>query len=143
MSTLDKLFSGMRASATGLASERVRLDVIAENIANARNTRSSSGGPYRRKIVHFEPILREYQNGLNGVEGVRAARVSEDFESPMTKIHDPAHPDADEDGFVQYPNVNAVLEMADMVTAMRSYQSNLSVQETFTRLAERALQLAR
>lgn len=143
MSSVHQLFSGMRASASGLSSERIRLDIIAENIANARNTHSSTGGPYRRKIVHFEPILREHLNGMNSVEGVRAAKITRDEKTPMTKIHDPAHPDADADGFVQYPNVNAVLEMSDMVTAMRSYQSNLSMQESFNKMAERALLLAR
>ena len=143
MTTIDRLFSGMRAASSGLSAERTRLDVIAENIANARNTRASDGGAYRRKLVVFEPLLKQQESGLTTIEGVRAAKVVQDFRSPMTKIHDPSHPDADEEGFVQYPNVNAILEMADMVTAMRAYQSNLQLQENFSDMAERALSIAR
>lgn len=140
---MDRLFSGMRSAASALSAERLRLDVIAENIANARNTRTASGGPYLRKVVHFQPILRRTMDGAEVTEGVRAARVVADTKTPLTSVHDPSHPDADATGTVHYPNVNSVLEMADMVSAVRSYQSNLALQEVFLRMAERALELAR
>jgi flagellar basal-body rod protein FlgC len=143
MNGIDRLFSGMRSAASGLTAERVRIDVIAENIANARTTRTSDGGPYRRKQVVFEPLLARADDGGVQAEGVRAAKVVRDFDSPFERILDPSHPDADGEGMVAYPNVNAVLEMADLITAMRAYEANLTVQENFVRMAERALELAR
>jgi len=142
MTSLDSLFSGMRSASTGLTSERLRLDVIAENIANARNTRTADGGPYRRKVVHFEPILRQALAGEHAV-GVNTTKVEPDMKTPFTEIFEPAHPDANSEGMVAYPNVNAIMEMADMVTAMRAYESNLTVQEMFVKMSERALTLAR
>ncbi len=143
MNTLDRFFTGMRISATGLAAERTRIDVIAENIANARTTRTSDGGPYRRKLVLFEPLLQRIVGGEERVEGVLATRVVLDRSTDFERILDPSHPDAGPDGMVAYPNVNTVLEMADLITALRAYEANLTAQENFVRMAERALELAR
>ncbi len=143
MSALDRLFTGMRISATGLAAERTRIDVIAENIANARTTRTPEGGPYQRKLVLFEPILQRIAGGEERVEGVLATRVMRDRSTDFERILDPSHPDAGPDGMVAYPNVNTVLEMADLITALRAYEANLTAQENFVRMAERALELAR
>ena len=143
MSGLQRLFSGMRASSTGLAAERVRIDVIAENIANARTTRTAEGGPYRRKVVRFEPLLREVAGGRQRTVGVRAASIEHDYRTPFDVIPDPGHPDADANGFVRYPNISSVMEMTDLITAMRAYEANLNVQQNFMQMAERALQLAR
>jgi len=142
MEGIGRLFSGMRTSATGLSAERVRIDVIAENLANAETTRTPDGGPYRRKVVHFEPILRRAENGAMRSAGVRVARVSADTRTPLERVFDPTHPDAGPDGFVAMPNVNATREMADLITAMRAYEANLSAQEAFVRMAERALRMA-
>ncbi len=145
MSGIDRLFSGMRTSASGLTAERTRIDVIAENIANARTTRTADGTPYCRKMVIFEPLLRKAiagQRQLPG-EGVRPPRIVPDMKSPFEEIEDITHPHADENGIVRYPNVNTVMEMADLITAMRSYEANLTAQENFVRMAERALELAR
>ena len=139
---IEQLFTGLRVSSSGLRAERMRMDVIAENIANARTTRTPDGGPYRRKVVHFESILRESGNGASRAGGIRA-EVAEDHESGMVRILDPGHPDADADGMVTFPNVNTVMEMADLITAMRAYEANLTAQENFVRMAERALELAR
>jgi flagellar basal-body rod protein FlgC len=142
MSGTDGFFSGMRISASGLSAERERMDVIAENLANARTTRTPEGGPYRRKVVLFEPLLAEVE-GEERALGVRASRVDVDSATDFERVLDPGHPDAGPDGIVLYPNVNTVMEMADLITAMRAYEANLTAQENFTRMAERALDLLR
>lgn len=142
MSGTDGFFSGMRIAATGLTAERERMDVIAENLANARTTRTPEGGPYRRKVVLFEPLLSEIE-GEERTLGVQASRVDVDSASDFERVLDPGHPDAGPDGIVLYPNVNTVMEMADLITAMRAYEANLTAQENFTRMAERALDLLR
>jgi flagellar basal-body rod protein FlgC len=142
MSGMEKLFSGMRASASGLAAERVRIDVIARNIANAEVTKTPEGGPYRRQLVRFEPMLQKEEDGTHSRGGVRVSGVVEDSSTPFEVLHDPGHPDADEHGNVLLPNVNTTREMADMITAMRAYEANLNAQDGFVRMAERALRLA-
>jgi flagellar basal-body rod protein FlgC len=142
MSGSDGFFTGMRIAASGLSAERERMDVIAENLANARTTRTPEGGPYRRKVVLFEPLLSEVE-GEERAAGVKAARVSVDAATEFERVLDPGHPDAGPDGIVLYPNVNTVMEMADLITAMRAYEANLTAQENFTRMAERALDLLR
>jgi flagellar basal-body rod protein FlgC len=144
MQGFDGFFTGMRIAASGLRAERERMDVIAENLANARTTRTPEGGPYRRKVVLFEPILSEAE-GEDGerTEGVKATRVGVDRVTDFERVLDPGHPDAGPDGMVVYPNVNTVMEMADLITAMRAYEANLTAQENFVRMAERALELLR
>lgn len=143
MSGIEKLFSGMRASASGLAAERVRIDVIARNIANASVTKMPDGsGPYRRQVVHFAPMMVRRSEGPPLSAGVRVSRVGDDLSAPFERIRDPGHPDADADGMVTMPNVNTTREMADMITAMRAYEANINAQDTFVRMAERALRLA-
>jgi flagellar basal-body rod protein FlgC len=142
MDGISKLFAGMRAAATGLSAERIRIDVIARNIANAQTTRTPEGGPYRRQLVHFEPILRRAADGSIRAAGVRVASIQDDLRTPFERIFDPGHPDADAEGFVLMPNVNATREMADLITAVRAYEANLTVQESFLQMAERALRLA-
>ena len=143
MGRLDQLFSTLRTSASGLAAERVRVGVIAENIAGARITKTPEGGPYRRKVVVFEPLMRKHGVGESSAVGVRATRIENDTNSPFEDVHDPSHPDADENGNVRMPNVNPLKEMADMIGSMRSYEANLSAQENFLRMAQRALDIAR
>lgn len=140
---MDALFRGMRISSTGLSAERTRIDTIADNLANAQTTRTPDGGPYRRQVVAFEPILQQTADGSVVGRGVRVSGVVPDTETPFERIPDPGHPDADADGFVSYPNVNATREMADLITAVRAYEANLAVKEVFERMATRALELAR
>jgi flagellar basal-body rod protein FlgC len=142
MDTANGFFTGMRICASGLTAERERMDVIAENLANSRTTRTAEGGPYRRKMVLFEPILARVE-GADRAQGVRATRVEVDRVTDFERVLDPGHPDAGADGMVTYPNVNTVMEMADLITAMRAYEANLTAQENFTRMAERALDLLR
>jgi flagellar basal-body rod protein FlgC len=143
MSAIDKLFTGLRISASGLSAERARMDVIAENMANARTTRTAEGGAYRRKMVVFEPILGRDEAGRTRSLGVRAAQVVEDHVTPMEIISDPGNPDADAAGNVELPNVNTLREMADLITSMRAYEAGISMQEAMFRSATRALELAR
>jgi flagellar basal-body rod protein FlgC len=140
MSGLDHLFAPMRIASSGLNAERARIDVISENIANARTTRTTEGGPYRRKFVIFEPLTAR---GGRPTGGVRVASVQRDLKTPTERILDPSHPDADEHGMIEIPNINTVREMADLMTALRAYEANLTVQEASMRAAERALELAR
>jgi flagellar basal-body rod protein FlgC len=144
MSGLDSFFTTLRTAASGLSSERVRIDTIAENISGAQVTRTPEGGPYRRKQVVFEPLLTRGPNGQSSVRGVRAARIEYDTQTDFIEVFDPSHVDADPvTGKVLMPNVNTLSEMADLITAMRAYEANLTVQEGFVRSAERALELAR
>ncbi len=145
MSSIRNLFSGFRATASGLSAERARIDTISKNIANANTTRmpgSVEPQPYRRQVVHFEPILRELSNGASVSEGVRVSKIEGDFKTPFEEISDPTHPDANADGIVRLPNVNTMKEMADLMTAVRAYEANLKAQDIFVQMAERALRQA-
>ena len=139
MEGIGKLFGGFQSAASGLAAERARVDVIARNLANAQTTSTPEGGPYRRQVVRFEPLLARASNGKLEARGVRVAGVEQDTSTPFQRVFDPTHPDADEQGFVSLPNVNTAMEMADLITAMRAYEANAVMQETFVQMAERAL----
>lgn len=147
--SMDSILSGMQISASGLASERVRMEVAANNIANINSTRTADGGPYRRQRVTFasamEPMMGSVGksgNSVDSLKGVRVVGVTSD-NSPMPIIFDPGHPDADQDGNVRLPNVKLPMEMVDLVTASRAYEANLKSMETFRQLAEQALALLR
>ncbi len=143
MSGIRDLFSGMRASSSALAAERTRIDVISKNIANAEVTRMPDGsGPYRRQVVTFTPVLERALDGSSRPSGVTVSAVHPDTSTPFPILHDPGHRDADAEGNVTMPNVNVVSEMADLITAMRSYEANLNSQDGFVKMAERALRLA-
>lgn len=142
MDGIGRLFASMEASASGLQAERKRMDVVAQNIANAQTTSGPDGLPYRRRVVEFEPILRQAENGTREPAGVRVRAVREDMSTPFKRVYDPSHPDRDESGFVRMPNVNVTAEMADLITAVRAYEANLTVQESFVQMAERALRIA-
>jgi flagellar basal-body rod protein FlgC len=139
---LARAFRGMRIAATALDAERSRIDIIAKNVANARTTRMPDTGlPYRREVASFRPILADAVDGRREFVGLRVDEVVAD-QTPFEEVYDPSHPDANENGVVLYPNVNTMKEMADHVTAIRSYEVNLSVVETTERMADRALRLA-
>ena len=141
MSGIDKLFAGMRAASSGMAAERARIDTVALNIANANTTRTPDGGPYKRQLVHFAPLLARAENGTNEVVGVRVAKIAPDELTPLPRVFDPSHADADADGYVTLPNVNPVMEMADLISSTRAYEANVAAQEQFVAMAERALRL--
>ena len=144
MSGIGNIFSGMRTASSGLSAERARIDVIANNIANSQVTRTpDGGGAFRRKIVSFKPLPQKVENGRLQGGGVYVSSITPDYVTPMELLNEPEHPDANEDGIVEYPNINSVREMADMMTAIRAYEANLKAQEVFMRMAQKSLELLR
>lgn len=132
-------------SASGLTAERLRLDVIAGNIANANATRTPEGGPYRRKVVVLEARQsNRFNNILHAYEpsGVRVARIAED-QSEFPVKYEPGHPDADASGYVRLSNVNIVNEMVDMITATRAYEANATALNAAKSMARKALEIGR
>jgi flagellar basal-body rod protein FlgC len=118
------LFAAMEISASGMAAQRKRMDVIAMNLSNAHSTRGPGGGPYRRMQVVFETVLEDVLSEEEVAGGVRVAGVVGD-QNPFVEIQAPGHPDA-ADGVLELPNVDPVLEMADMISASRSYEANVA-----------------
>ncbi|WP_028307508.1 flagellar basal body rod protein FlgC [Desulfitibacter alkalitolerans] len=140
-----KLFNTLNTSASGLTAERLRLDVVANNIANASTTRTSDGGPYQKRAVVFkEKLVREMtNNGRKFInKGVEAAAIVRD-QSPPRMVYNPSHPDANEKGFVAMPNVDLAVEMADMITATRAYEANVTVLNATKTMALKALEIGR
>lgn len=143
------IFSSFRISASGLAAERLRMDVIANNIANVNTTRTEEGGPYRRRQVVFQAVLADERAGRAGSKvtgapgrGVAVAAIVED-PSPSRLVYDPGHPDADDKGYVAMPNVDAVREMVDMISATRAYEANVAALDAAKAMAMRALDIGR
>lgn len=144
---MNNVFRSMRISASGLAAERLRLDTIASNIANSTTTRGENGQPYRRKVAVFSENLKNEINKTTGeVEkkqlGVKAVGIVED-KSPLRKIYDPSHPDADESGYVSMPNVNVLNEMADLIAATRAYEANITAINAGKTMFSKSLELGR
>ncbi len=131
-------------SASGLTAQRVRLQAVASNMANARSTRTENGeGPYQRKLAVFQSEALNFDDELGAaMERVHVTDVVESQEPP-TMVYDPGHPDADEDGYVAYPNVNILEEMVDMMTTSRMYEANTNVVRTTRQLADTALSIGR
>jgi len=140
----DQILQGMTVSASGLSAERVRMDVIAQNIANAQATRGDEGGPYRRREVVFAAALGRAMASHRGPTpaGVEVVDVRED-PSEFPRVHRPGHPDADPAGYVLMPNVDVALEMVDLIGAARAYEANLAAMRTYREMAERALAIGR
>lgn len=131
---------------SGLEAQRVRMDVIASNLANAQTTRTPEGGPYRRRDVLFvtTPALPgTFQSALEAaLRQVQVSRVVED-PRPFPEIYQPGHPDADERGYVQLPNVNILEEMVNLMAASRAYEANITILNTTKAMALRALEIGR
>lgn len=132
------LFNTMRISASGLSAERLRMDTITSNITNATTTRGKDGKPYVRKIAVFQENL-DKEKELNGVKAVGI----EDDKSPLRRVYDPSHPDADEDGYVTMPNVNLLNEMADMIASSRAYEANVDTLNASKSMFMKSLELGR
>ena len=141
-------------SASGLTAQRLRMDTIANNMANAETTRVANGtGPYHRQVVVFEARSGEKASFNNILEaqmqatgsGVRVKEIREisDAESPYRRVYNPSHPDADAQGYVNYPNVNIVEEMINMISSTRAYEANAKVIEGTKSMAARALEIGR
>ena len=130
---------GINISATGLDAESRRMEVIANNVANARTTRDANGEVFKRKDVIFEELLADSMDGNRGM-GVRMAGQIEDS-TPGERIYRPGHPDADGEGYVDMPNVNPVAEMIDMMSSSRAFEANMSAMKTARDMANQAIQL--
>ncbi|MGL5150843.1 MAG: flagellar basal body rod protein FlgC [Clostridium sp.] len=132
------IFSTMRVSASGLAAERLRMDTITSNMVNAQTTRGANGEPYIRKVAVFQEALDKERNA----NGVKAVGVVED-KSPLRRAYDPGHPDADEEGYVTYSNVNPLNEMADMIAATRAYEANVDTLNATKSMFMKTLEIGR
>jgi flagellar basal-body rod protein FlgC len=145
----NPLFAAADISASGLAAERLRLEVVANNIANAFSTRSPNGGPYRRQDVVFSAVLKDSTRSAAGRRGastppggVQIVGVVDDM-SNFHLVHNPGHPDADKNGYVQMPNVDLPVEMVNMITASRAYEANLRAMQFFRQMTEQSYSLLR
>jgi flagellar basal-body rod protein FlgC len=151
------MFDALNVSATGLTAERLRMDVTAENLANAQTTRGADGQPYRRKEV----VLAEVESGgfgsqlakaigagsasgarVGGPSGVEVAGISQD-QTPGKLVYDPGHPDADAKGYVRMPNVDTVAEMVDLISASRAYEANVTAMNAAKQMFSKTLDLLR
>lgn len=147
-------FNALDISASALTAQRVRMDTIASNIANVNTTRNPDGTPgvYRRKEAIFASVYGNMVNrdnnesenddstntnaglkgsvsendGISALNGVKVLQVSDDYKTPLNRVYNPSHPDADKDGYVNLPNVNVVSEMVDMISASRAYEANVT-----------------
>lgn len=142
------LFQAFNISASAMTAERFRTDIIAENIANINTTRAEDGEPYRRKIVTFSergvtPFSYFYSASKNPLigNGVKVSRVTEDYYNDFIQRYDPSNPDADENGYVYYPNVNTVTEMTDLIDATRAYEANATAFDASKSMAQAGLQI--
>ena len=155
------MFTSFNISASGMTAQQLRSDIISQNIANSNTTRTSDGTPYVRKAVvftektltgataikgansngaSFASALRNASGGRLG-DGVKVTSVYEDTSTDMNMVYDPSHPDADENGYVTYPNVNVVQDMTDMIDASRSYEANISAFNASKSMATRGLSI--
>ena len=149
-------FDGYNISTTGMSAQRTRINVVSANIANAQTTHSSDGGPYKKQNVVFqEMLLNETEKvqanknssenkpyNSNSLSGVGIKQIVESQEKPIMKF-EPEHPDANEKGYVAYPNINPVIEMVDLIEAMRTYEANLSAFTTHKTMDTKTLELLR
>lgn len=147
MGYLKALDSG----ASALTAQRLRMDTISQNIANANTTRTENGTPYRRKVVLFEErqgevpfsqYLKDAEGNFNEGNGVRVAQIVEDT-APFKLVYDPGHPDANENGYVEMPNVDIVAEMVNMISATRAYEANVTAINSTKSMAVKALEIGK
>ena len=146
------LFGGLDISASGLTAERLRMDVTAENLANAQTTRGADGQPYRRKEVVLQEapgsfgasLSKAMDAGSGGTQGggVQVAGIVQDS-APLKRVYDPGHPDADAQGYVSMPNVDTVTEMVDLIGASRAYEANVTAMQAAKQMFSKTLELLR
>ena len=144
------VMSGMNISASGMSAQRLRMDIISSNIANVNTTRNENGEVYRRKTVvfaeknqnSFESILNK-KTGASVGAGVKVTNIVEDTETAMNMVYDPSHPDANEEGYVTYPNINTVTEMTNLIDASRSYEANVTAFNATKNMALKGLEVGK
>ena len=139
------LITALNVNASGLTAQRKRVELSSANLANSQTTRTEEGGPYRRKDVVFQTA--SFQDSLGaamggGVDGVEVSEVVDD-PTPFDRRYEPGHPDADKDGYVSYPNVNVMAEMANLVSASKSYEANLAAIGIVKAMINRTLEIGR
>ncbi len=146
------MFDTFNINASGLTAQRYRMDVISENVANANTTRTEDGTPYVRKVVTFSEKEQAHGSfshffgraqGRYVGHGVKVSGTYEDTSTEGHKVYDPSHPDADEDGYVTYPNVNIVTEMTNLIDASRSYEANATAFDASKSMALKGLQMGK
>lgn len=146
------LFHSFDVSASGMTAQQFRADIISQNIANVNTTRTDSGEPYRRKLVSFREkegttfdhyLSESKKRGSHMGNGVKITKVGEDTQSDFIMEYDPSHPDADENGYVSYPNVNIVTEMTDLIDANRAYEANITAFDASKSMAQAGLQIGK
>jgi flagellar basal-body rod protein FlgC len=141
------VFSAMNVAATGMTAQQLRMDVISENIANANTTRTEDGTAYRRKTVVFEEkSTTSFDNILNGYlnqyqpNGVKMTQIVED-QSDLRLVYEPDNPDANEDGYVEYPNVDTVTEMTNLIDSSRAYEASATSFDAAKAIAMKGIEL--
>ncbi|OEU84633.1 MAG: flagellar basal body rod protein FlgC [Desulfobulbaceae bacterium C00003063] len=141
------IFNTFQISSSALKANTIRLNTISSNLANVETTSTPEGGAYRKKSVYFESQPLSFQKQLennmkNSAQGVAVTKILED-DTPPRKVYDPTHPDAQDDGYVEMPNINVLEEMVDMMSATRAYQANVTTIKSAKRMALKALEIGR
>ena len=136
------ILPGADSAASALQAEKVHMEVISQNIANANTTTTDKGGPYQRQVVRFETIMANQFDPYSAKAEVRVAGIETD-NRPFKVMHQPGHPDADADGMVRYPNVNVHEEMADLIASSRAMEANLSIIRTARQMAMQTLAIGK
>ncbi|QUH31434.1 flagellar basal body rod protein FlgC [Vallitalea guaymasensis] len=142
-------FNSMNVSATGLTAQRLRMDIISQNLANVNTTKTKDGGPYKRKVLLFEEQKsNNFGSMLNDsidnykASGVKVSKIIEDTK-PLKRVYDPSHPEAGDDGYVLMPNVNTIEEMVNMISANRSYEANVTAMNATKSMAMKSLEIGK
>ncbi|HMK44240.1 MAG TPA: flagellar basal body rod protein FlgC [Dissulfurispiraceae bacterium] len=134
---MREMFLPLKVSATALEAQKVRLNTIASNIANVNSTKTPEGGPYKRKDVVFQSYMFDESS-----VGVDIPRVVEDQRAPR-QVFDPSHPDADQSGYVSYPNINVIEEMVNLLAASRAYEANLTLMTAYKEMFTKTLDITK
>lgn len=144
------LFNAMNVSTSGMTAQRVRMDIVSQNIANVHTTRDANGNVYTRQLVVMAeksttPFASILSNSVakRTASGVKVTEIVEDTESEYKQVYDPSHPDADEDGYVTYSNVNTVTEMTDLIDASRAYEANVTAFNAAKNMALKGLEVGK
>lgn len=144
------ILNAMNISASGMTAQRLRMDVIASNVANVNTTRNEDGETYKRKLLvfseknstPFERILNSKTGAIVG-SGVKVTHIAEDDKTPMKVVYDPSHPDANEEGYVTLPNIDTVTEMTNLISASRAFEANVTAFNATKNMALKALDIGK
>ncbi len=136
-------FDGYNIATSGMGAQRTRINIVSANIANAQTTHTTEGGPYKKQNVVFQELLLQNQNRQDAsLKGVGVKSITSSNDKPILK-YEPEHPDANDKGYVAYPNINPVIEMVDLIEAMRAYEANVSAFTTQKTMDTKTLAILR